>query len=407
MAMAAVNAQSERDAAPRSGALRRVQSRRAGRGALRIAEPPPIAGGDATGEAEDRAAADMDAAGEGPVAREALENCIPDAMLRLAPIPRRPWRAGAMPGSVGSLCVHALLLASVILGFQAADNLNAGAEEAIPVEFVIAGEEIEQAASQAGAAAPSIDIPPPRLPDIPPIDVARETPPLEVPLPPDIPPVALAPPPAAASFDLPPPPEAPVAFGVAPPVLASAAAELAEDAVPPARVVPDASKTPAAKAPTPAPAQIKTTAKAAPKRTQRAPAPKSTHMAAPRETASAAHPGRGRNGAGESDQTRAASSRGGAAAVTNYRAQVMAHLARFKVYPEQMRERGVTGRATVAFTISRAGQVLSATLRNSSGAPMLDQATLAMVRRAAPFPKAPDEAPAVLSFNAAINYSLR
>ncbi|MBN9063131.1 MAG: TonB family protein [Rhizobiales bacterium] len=404
--------------------------------------------------------------------REALEQCVPSAALRFSGAPRRR-RDVALLGSAASLALHGALLAAAIWLVQPADELTAGAEEAIPVEFVIAGDAIEQAASEAGAQAATVDLPPPQLPEIPPIDVARETPQVEVPPPPDAaaveiaqpqvelpplpepPPVDIAretpplvaeqapveaPPAVIATLDIPPPPDAPVIMDMTPPVLATETAQPTEDVVPPAHALPEpkeaepkeakaaeskpleaaqpAPKQPVTKPPEvrkPPPKTIERAEKPKPRQAApkpiaaREPAPRPVRETAPREAEAATQPGRGRgrSGAGESDQNRVASSRGGAAAVANYRARVMAHLARFKVYPEQMRERGITGRAAVSFSLSRTGQVLSAALSGSSGAPMLDQATLAAVRRASPFPSAPDGGPSVLSFSASMNYTLR
>jgi TonB family protein len=102
----------------------------------------------------------------------------------------------------------------------------------------------------------------------------------------------------------------------------------------------------------------------------------------------------------------AAAGAASAAAMASYRARVLAHLARFKVYPDQARERGITGRAVLAFTLSADGQVTAAALAGSSGAAILDQATLAMVRRAQPFPPMPPGSPATLRFTAGIRYNL-
>jgi protein TonB len=92
------------------------------------------------------------------------------------------------------------------------------------------------------------------------------------------------------------------------------------------------------------------------------------------------------------------------AAVAAWRQRVLAHLARFKVYPEQARDRGIRGRTGIAFTLTGSGAVASVSIASSSGAPILDQATLAMVRRAQPFP--PNPAGGSASFTAGVNYSL-
>lgn len=92
------------------------------------------------------------------------------------------------------------------------------------------------------------------------------------------------------------------------------------------------------------------------------------------------------------------------AAVAAWRQRVLAHLARHKVYPESARERGIRGRTGIAFTLTANGSVASVSIASSSGAPILDQATLTMVRRAQPFP--PNPAGGSASFTAGINYSL-
>jgi protein TonB len=51
--------------------------------------------------------------------------------------------------------------------------------------------------------------------------------------------------------------------------------------------------------------------------------------------------------------------------------------------------------------------VTALALAGSSGSRLLDQATLAMVRRAAPYPAMPEGGPASMNFTAAIRYDLR
>jgi protein TonB len=66
----------------------------------------------------------------------------------------------------------------------------------------------------------------------------------------------------------------------------------------------------------------------------------------------------------------------------------MAHLNRFKRYPAGASS---TGTASVAFTIARSGQVLSARLIGSSGNPALDAEAVSLPRRASPVPAPPPE----------------
>lgn len=70
----------------------------------------------------------------------------------------------------------------------------------------------------------------------------------------------------------------------------------------------------------------------------------------------------------------------------SWRGELMAHLNRYKRLPP-----GATGSGTasVAFTISRSGQVLAARLIGSSGDHVLDQEAVALPRRASPVPAPP------------------
>lgn len=92
-----------------------------------------------------------------------------------------------------------------------------------------------------------------------------------------------------------------------------------------------------------------------------------------------------------------------AAAVASARAAwqraMQSHIARFK------RSASASGRATVTFTISRDGQVLSARLASSSGKADLDADAVAMVERASPMPAPPAELPGrTITLTIPINY---
>ncbi len=69
-----------------------------------------------------------------------------------------------------------------------------------------------------------------------------------------------------------------------------------------------------------------------------------------------------------------------------WKSSLMAHLNRYKRYPSGA---SGTGTASVAFTISRSGQVLSARLIGSSGDPALDAEAASLPRRASPVPAPP------------------
>ncbi len=102
----------------------------------------------------------------------------------------------------------------------------------------------------------------------------------------------------------------------------------------------------------------------------------------------------------------AASGGSNAAAVASYRQRAIAHVARFKVFPQAAQDRGQRGSVGFTFTVTRGGQVTSVAVTGSSGVPMLDQATLAMVRRAVPFPPMPEGGPASMTISTRIGYTL-
>jgi TonB family protein len=92
-------------------------------------------------------------------------------------------------------------------------------------------------------------------------------------------------------------------------------------------------------------------------------------------------------------------------AAASYRSQVIAHLTRFKRYPLGAETRGAEGTPVVSFSLDGGGRVASVALARSSGHSDIDAETLAMVRRAVPFPAPPPGAPHAIS--AAISFQLR
>lgn len=105
---------------------------------------------------------------------------------------------------------------------------------------------------------------------------------------------------------------------------------------------------------------------------------------------------------------RGAEDAGGRAALSSYQAQVLAHLQRHRVYPPEAQSRGITGVARVRFSLASNGAVIGASLAGSSGTSVLDQAALAMVRRASPFPAFPAGVQrAQLDFAAPIRFDIR
>jgi periplasmic protein TonB len=77
--------------------------------------------------------------------------------------------------------------------------------------------------------------------------------------------------------------------------------------------------------------------------------------------------------------------------VVRWQSQLAAHIDRFKRYPQAARAHGDSGIAKVAFTIDREGHLLRSSIVQSSGSAALDQETLAMLARAQPMPRPPDQ----------------
>jgi periplasmic protein TonB len=152
----------------------------------------------------------------------------------------------------------------------------------------------------------------------------------------------------------------------------------------PAKIVPE---------PKPAPGKPKVVRAEAKKPTEAPPAPRTT--AAPRAERRA--PAASAISAGAS-----------AAVMASYNQLVAAHLQRFKQYPPGAKAAGEQGTARLSFSLGRAGQVLGSRLAGSSGHAALDGETLAMVRRAQPFPGFPPEMKqGSMSFNVPVQFSIR
>ena len=78
-------------------------------------------------------------------------------------------------------------------------------------------------------------------------------------------------------------------------------------------------------------------------------------------------------------------------AILTYQRQLIVHQKKFRRYPSKARRRGQQGTAKVEFSIDRSGKVIGKKLIGSSGYPILDEAALAAVDRASPYPAPPVE----------------
>ena len=107
----------------------------------------------------------------------------------------------------------------------------------------------------------------------------------------------------------------------------------------------------------------------------------------------------------EAKATAGGSGRTAVASLANYNGQVSAHLRRYQQYPAAARSSGAAGSGMVTFSITGSGSVTSARIAKGTGAAVLDQEILAMVRRASPFPAPPDGQPK--SFTVPLNFNLQ
>lgn len=95
-------------------------------------------------------------------------------------------------------------------------------------------------------------------------------------------------------------------------------------------------------------------------------------------------------------------------ALPSWKGQVVAILQRNKRYPAEAEARHEQGTAQLAFSIDRRGHVTASRIARSSGFPALDQETLALVRRASPFPPPPpDVRGAQISLTVPIRFAIR
>jgi len=80
-------------------------------------------------------------------------------------------------------------------------------------------------------------------------------------------------------------------------------------------------------------------------------------------------------------------------AVPTWKTHILALLERHKRYPEIAQSRRQQGIAQVFFSLDRQGRVIDSRVVRSSGASVLDEEALALLRRAQPFPAPPRELP--------------
>jgi protein TonB len=97
-----------------------------------------------------------------------------------------------------------------------------------------------------------------------------------------------------------------------------------------------------------------------------------------------------KSSAADSGRGRSREAGAGAAANSNYKGKVQSAIRRHTRTPSKAARMGITGRALVSFTVQPSGSAQNIVLASSSGNALLDDAALAAVRKASPFPRMPE-----------------
>jgi periplasmic protein TonB len=83
-----------------------------------------------------------------------------------------------------------------------------------------------------------------------------------------------------------------------------------------------------------------------------------------------------------------------ARAQASWHKSLVAHINRYKRYPNEARAQKIEGEVSIEFTLDRHGNILVSRVVKSSGSSLFDQEALAMLQRAAPLPAPPEQVPA-------------
>ncbi|MXQ11263.1 energy transducer TonB family protein [Microvirga makkahensis] len=143
-----------------------------------------------------------------------------------------------------------------------------------------------------------------------------------------------------------------------------------------------------------------------PEKVERKPAPKPRRVIAERSPP----PANARRGQASSSRENMQGSAASADpnVLNRYVASLAASLRSRLRYPEQARSQGISGVATVRFSMDRSGRIIGATIARSAGHPMLDNAALAAARPGSSLPAAPAALPQQqFTFSVPLRFSLR
>jgi protein TonB len=291
-----------------------------------------------------------------------------------AVLPSDPRRGGlgTVAALVAAVLLHAALL-WVLVGWRSEQPVSPPGTDEITIDLAPAAVQASSVAagdaSQSVAASEDVEaVEPDPAPEPPPPDAAPEAAPVE---------------PAAAAAV-----EAPAATSPDDVALATA--------VTPETVTAEAVPTEVVPAPPPRPRHLKPVERTQPKAAER---PVRHHASRASQSAAAR--------AGAREDVGGSGARADPSALSRYVGRLRTWLERRKRYPAGARSAGITGTATLRFSIDRGGNVLTARLVQSSGSAALDAATLALVDGNGPLPAIPDDVPqARLTLSVPVNFAL-
>ena len=103
----------------------------------------------------------------------------------------------------------------------------------------------------------------------------------------------------------------------------------------------------------------------------------------------------------------AARSGPGGLAPPMFQAALLAHIERFRRYPDEARRDQRQGVVVVGFAMDRQGDLIDLWVDRSSGTTSLDEEALATVRRAQPLPPVPSDLPSPLEVAMPVAFALR
>jgi periplasmic protein TonB len=93
------------------------------------------------------------------------------------------------------------------------------------------------------------------------------------------------------------------------------------------------------------------------------------------------------------------------AIATEFQAQLLAHVERYRRYPDEARHDRLHGVVHLLFTMTRDGNLRGVWVQTSSGYPILDKEAVDTIRRALPLPPIPPQLPDILSILLPVEFS--